>query len=1231
MTATLQSLQNILTERILLLDGAMGTMLQAAGLSSDDFRGTRFSDHSSDLTGNNEILSITQPEVIADIHRKFLRAGADILETNTFNANCISQADYSTQHLVQEMNIESARIARELADEYTERDPEKPRFVAGALGPTNKTCSLSPDVNDPGYRAITFNELVEAYLQQIHALVQGGIDIILIETIFDTLNAKAAIYAIYRHIEETGMNLPVMLSGTITDASGRTLSGQTTEAFWISVSHTPNLLSVGLNCALGAEQMRPFLKNLSDVAHTFVSVYPNAGLPNEFGEYDQGPEEFCDQIKDFITSGFVNCVGGCCGTTPHHIREVSQILPFHQPRRVPDVKPGLHLSGLDAISVNSLSNFVNIGERTNVTGSRRFARLIKEDDLDGAVAIAQTQVDGGAQIIDINLDEGMLDSAALMRQFVNLLSAEPDIARLPFMIDSSKFEVIEQGLQCLQGKGIVNSISLKEGEEAFKEVARTVRRYGAAVVVMAFDEQGQADNTERRIEICQRAYNILTREIGFPAEDIIFDPNILTVATGIAEHNNYAVSFIESVRWIKDNLPGARVSGGISNVSFSFRGNNVVREAIHSAFLFHAINAGLDMGIVNAGQLTVYEDIPRELLDAVEDVLLNRKDDATEALLEIAERVKGSGGSTNGGVDLAWRELAPGKRLEHALIKGIMEFIDEDLSESLTLYDQPLDIIEGPLMDGMNVVGDLFGSGKMFLPQVVKSARVMKKAVAYLLPFMDGKEQHSKKAAQRTRVLMATVKGDVHDIGKNIVGVVLSCNNFEVIDLGVMVQCEEILAKAIEHDVDIIGLSGLITPSLDEMVHVASEMERKGFSLPLLIGGATTSAKHTAVKIAPKYSQPIVHVKDASLAVPAVSQLASSEQREQYCQEIGKQYERLRIAHERDRLRRDYCSLSEARANKLTIAWEEHTPAIPKNLGVTKLTSYPISNLIDSIDWTPFFGSWELKGRYPDILKSPKVGEQARKLYEDAREMIREIIDGDLLTAEGVFGLFPANSVDDDDIAIFDPENSDREIARLHTLRQQTKKKADASNIALADFVMPIEYGQRDYIGAFAVTAGIGIQPVVAAYEKDFDDYKSIMIKAIADRLAEAFAERLHFLVRKNYWGYAPEEALTNRQLIKEKYDGIRPAAGYPACPDHTEKRAIFDLLNVEELSEIHLTESYAMTPAASVSGLYFGHSRSHYFGLGKIGEDQAQDYARRKGMTIEEIERWLAPNLNYN
>ena len=1230
MSSNLTKLREILSKRILVFDGAMGTMIQRYELSEKDFRSKRFRDWQCDLQGNNDLLTLSKPEVISEIHTKYLRAGADIILTNTFNSTSISQADYQMESLVMELNYEAAKLAKDLCKDFTQRNPDKPRFVAGSLGPTNKTASLSPDVNDPGFRAITFDALVESYTEQVDGLIQGGADIILIETIFDTLNAKAAYYAVDQYAEDKGLEIPIMISGTITDASGRTLSGQTAEAFWISLSHIRNLLSIGFNCALGAEQLRPYLKDLSDVADTYVSVYPNAGLPNEFGEYEQTPEEFASLVKEFSSAGLINVVGGCCGTTPPHIKAVTEVVSYHEPRKVPAKRPGLFLSGLEPVALNSLSNFVNIGERTNVSGSRRFAKLIRDEDYESAVQIAQNQVDGGAQILDINLDEGMIDSEAVMTKYINLIAADPEIARLPFMIDSSKWSVIENGLKCLQGKGIVNSISLKEGEEVFLEQGRKILRYGAAVVIMAFDEEGQADSVERKIEICQRAYNLLTEKIGFPPEDIIFDPNILTVATGMEEHNNYAISFIEAVRWIKDNLPGARVSGGVSNISFSFRGNNTVREAMHAAFLYHAIRAGLDMGIVNAGQLTLYDEVPKELLDLVEDVLLNRREDSTERLIAYAEQVKEAGGPRRVKVDDAWRQGSVEERLKHALVKGIVDHVDADTEEARQKYDRPLHVIEGPLMDGMNVVGDLFGSGKMFLPQVVKSARVMKKSVAYLMPYMEEEKESTGNHQGAGKVLLATVKGDVHDIGKNIVGVVLSCNSYEVIDLGVMVPFDKIAQAAKEHDVDIIGLSGLITPSLDEMAKNAAEMERLGLKIPLLIGGATTSRTHTAVKIEPRYSGPTIHVNDASRCVPVVSNLVSETEKGAYIEKIKDTYEQVRKDHLGKKKTIFYSTLEESRENKLQLDWESFEPRVPEQLGVNVLPEYPLETLVEYIDWTPFFASWQLKGSYPDIFKSSKVGEQARQLYDDAIVMLKQVVEGKLLQAKGVLGIFPANQINEDDIEVYADEDRKEVIAVLHTLRQQTKKRKDQFNKALSDFVAPKSSGKPDYIGLFAVTAGCGAEEIAKAYQDKLDDYNSIMIKALADRLAEAFAEKLHEDVRNKFWNYTEGESLTRKQLIREKYTGIRPAAGYPACPDHTEKETIWKLLDVEKNTGITITESYAMYPAASVSGLYFAHPESRYFGLGKISKDQVENYAVRKDFSVEKVEKWLETNLNY-
>ena len=1383
MPVSTQQLKNILSERILVIDGAMGTMIQRYNLTEEDFRGERFKDYPNDLKGNNDLLSITKPEIIKNIHREYFKAGADIVETNTFNANIISQADYHMQELAYEMNFESAKIAKEVTDEFNKKDKSKLRFVAGALGPTNKTLSLSPNVNDPGYRAVTFDEVAEAYYDAARGLVDGGADIILIETIFDTLNGKAAIFGVEKLINERSLDIPVMISGTIVDQSGRTLSGQTVEAFYISVSHTKNLVSVGLNCSLGAKQMRPFVEDLSNVSDKFLSVYPNAGLPNEMGGYDETPQTMAGMLDDFLQSGFVNIVGGCCGTTPDHIKAIVEIVRHHQPRIPNKQEQYLRLSGLEPVIYRPDSNFMNIGERTNVTGSKKFARLIRDNNYDEALSVARSQVEGGAQVLDVNMDEGMLDSEAAMTKFINLLEAEPDIAKLPIMIDSSKWTVIEEGLKCLQGKGIVNSISLKEGEEVFKEHARKVLSYGAAVIVMAFDEKGQADTFKRRIEICKRAYDILTNEIGFAPQDIIFDPNILAIATGIEEHNNYAVDYIEATRWIKQNLPLAKVSGGVSNLSFSFRGNDVVREAMHSAFLFHAIKAGMDMGIVNAGQLEVYEEIHKDLLEKVEDVIFNRRPDSTERLIEFAETIKKKDKLEE--VKDEWRNLNVEERLKHALIKGIVDYIDTDVEEARLKYPQPIEVIEGPLMAGMNVVGDLFGAGKMFLPQVVKSARVMKKAVAILEPYIrrahppapslkegeqiqnfkwatadptlysklkdyakkhrdyptkteliiweflkskqlkkfkfrrqhiigqyiadfvcldrmlvieiDGKihqlpenleadeirtswlkskgfeiirftneevalqtekvlndiiESVSKQQSHKLleykddqkvsplggdlegagKILMATVKGDVHDIGKNIVGVVLGCNNYNVIDLGVMVHTEKILQTAIDENVDVIGLSGLITPSLDEMVHVAKEMERRGMKLPLLIGGATTSRLHTAVKIEPNYSGPVIHVLDASRSVPVVSNLLNENgaAREKFIDSYKTEYAKLREDYAKRKSDKNYISIEQARENRKKIDWSNYKSKTPSKTGITILKDYSLSKLKNYIDWTPFFMTWELKGKYPSIFEDKNVGSEAKKLFEDANKLIDKIINEKLLTANGIIGLFPANSMGVDDIEIYTDESRSGVKRVLHTLRQQMQKSKEEPNIALADFIAPKETGADDYIGMFAVTAGIGIEKIIKQFEQDHDDYNSIMIKAIADRLAEAFAEHLHELVRKEYWGYACDENYSNEELIKEKYIGIRPAPGYPAQPDHTEKPIIFSLLDVEKNAEIKLTESMAMYPAASVSGLFFSHPEAKYFSVGKIGKDQVLDYHRRKGMSIEEIERWLGPILNY-
>ncbi len=1369
-----------LEKHILVLDGAMGTMIQRYKLEEKDFRGDRFKDHPSPLQGNNDLLSITRPDVIKEIHLQYLEAGADIIETNTFSGTWIAQADYKLENAVYDINFLSAKIAKEAAVEVTAKNPNKPRFVAGAMGPTNRTASLSPDVNNPGFRAITFDELVDAYTEQVRGLIDGGVDLLLVETIFDTLNAKAALFAIDQYYEKIGKQLPIMVSGTITDASGRTLSGQTVEAFLYSISHLP-LLSVGFNCALGAPQMRPHIQTLAKNTEFRVSAYPNAGLPNAFGEYDETPEITSAHIKDWLENSFVNIVGGCCGTTPDHIRAIATEAAKFPPRPLPLLPKVPHYSGLEPLTVYEGSNFINVGERTNVTGSKKFAKLILEGKYEEGLAIARQQVENGAQVIDVNMDEGMLDGEKAMSTFMNLIASEPEISRVPVMIDSSKWSVIEAGLKCVQGKAIVNSISLKEGEERFIHYAKLVRRYGAAVIVMAFDEKGQADNYQRRIEVCQRAFDILTKKVGFPAEDIIFDPNILTVATGIEEHNNYAVDFINATRWIKENLKGAKVSGGVSNISFSFRGNEPVREAMHTAFLYHAIKAGLDMGIVNAGQVGVYDEIPKELLDLVEDVLLNRRPDSTERLVEFAESLKGGKGRVQEKDD-AWRNTSVEERLKHSLVKGIIEFIDADIEEARVKYGKPLLVIEGPLMDGMNVVGDLFGQGKMFLPQVVKSARVMKKAVAVLEPYMDspsptlpqgkggnvrsgyetsdpilynilkeraeelkknatetetilwdclrGKKlegfkfrrqhiidqfivdfvclkrnliveldgkihfttDHKISDAERTErlkklgfevirftneevignidatlnniieklkslpeknqetedinqpdgyspstlgggregaglVLMATVKGDVHDIGKNIVGVVLGCNSYVVKDLGVMVPMDKILDTAISSGADVIGLSGLITPSLDEMVSIAKEMERRGMKIPLLIGGATTSRVHTAVKIEQHYSGPVIHVLDASRSVPVVSSLLNPDQKDEFLAGINADYKKLREHHARSQSEKHYLTLADARRNKFQIDWKAEDLARPSFLGVKSFEDYSLAEIAKYIDWTPFFQTWELAGRYPKILEDEIVGSEAKKLFADAQAMLKRIVDEKWLTARAVIGFWRANQVNDNDIALFADEERTKEFERLHTLRQQSKKAAGQPSIALADFIS--DNGQ-DFIGGFAVTSGIGIEKWVERFEADHDDYSSIMLKALADRLAEAFAERMHERVRKEFWGYDASENLPNEELINESYRGIRPAPGYPACPEHTEKVTLFRLLDAENNTGIQLTDSMAMYPTAAVSGWYFAHPESKYFGLGKISKDQVEDYATRKGWTLEQAERWLGPSLGY-
>ncbi|MBL7923140.1 MAG: methionine synthase [Bacteroidia bacterium] len=1214
-----------LEHRVLVIDGAMGTMIQRYQLQEEDYRGKRFAGWPHDLKGNNDLLSLTRPDIILSIHKAYLDAGADIIETNTFNAQRISLADYRMETLAYEMNLASAKLAVQAVHEWMAANPQAgPKFVAGALGPTNRTASLSPDVNDPGFRAVSFDELVEAYTEQVNGLLDGGADLLLIETIFDTLNAKAALFAIQSVLEARRLDVPIMVSGTITDASGRTLSGQTVEAFLHAVSHI-DLLSIGLNCALGAKEMRPYLEELSEKAPFYISAYPNAGLPNQFGEYDESPHHMGHQIRDFLTSGFLNIVGGCCGTTPEHIREISLLAKQCPPRKVPPRDTLLHLSGLEAVTLRPDSNFMNVGERTNVTGSRKFAKLIIGEQYEEALAIARDQVEGGAQAIDINMDEGMLDSAAAMVKFLHLVASEPDIAKLPVMIDSSKFHVIEAGLKCTQGKSIVNSISMKEGEAEFLRQAGIIRKYGAAVIVMAFDEEGQADSYQRRIDICARAYRLLTGKIHFPPQDIIFDPNIFPVATGMEEHRRNAIDFFEATAWIKKNLPLAKVSGGVSNVSFSFRGNDHVREAIHAAFLYHAIKAGMDMGIVNPGQLQVYDEIPPALLERVEDVLFDRREDATERLITYAEQIKGAGKKQER--DEAWREGTVEERLTHALVKGVVEYIEADVEEARKNYPKALHLIEGPLMDGMNVVGDLFGAGKMFLPQVVKSARVMKKAVAYLLPFLEAEKTEG--AHKKGKILMATVKGDVHDIGKNIVGVVLACNNYEVIDLGVMVPADKILDAAMEHNADIIGLSGLITPSLDEMVHVAKEMERRKFDIPLLIGGATTSKVHTAVKIAPHYSHPVVHVNDASRSVPVASALLSKEQRQEFTGRTSDEYERLRKQHAGAQAQNKFISIHEARAHAWPGDWNAVKVFAPIKPGITVLKEYPLAELADYIDWTPFFHAWEMKGSYPKILKDPERGVEAQKLYDDAQRMLQQLIREKWIRANAVFGLFPAGA-EGDDILVFTDEQRHETAAKFHTLRQQTKKPEGQYNLALADFIAPLSSGVKDYIGAFAVTAGEGIDEHIARFEASHDDYNAILLKALADRLAEAFAERLHERVRREFWGYAADESCTQTELIAEEYAGIRPAPGYPAQPDHTEKRTIWTLLDVDQHAGITLTESLAMVPTAAVSGLYFAHPASHYFGLGKIQRDQVEDYAKRKSMSIDDAERWLGPILGY-
>ncbi|RKR06207.1 methionine synthase (B12-dependent) [Kushneria sinocarnis] len=1227
MSVVPESLSQSLSRRILILDGGMGTMIQNQRFSEADFRGERFSDWQTDLQGNNDLLVLTQPDAIRQLHREYLEAGADIIETNTFNSTRLSQSDYAMESLVPELNRAAARLARDICDEVAE-ETGVARYVAGVLGPTSRTASLSPDVNDPARRNITFDELVDNYLEAAEALIEGGSDLILIETIFDTLNAKAAIYALDVLFERLGRRIPLMISGTITDASGRTLSGQTTEAFWNSVRHAQPL-SVGLNCALGAEDLRPYLAELGRCADTFISAHPNAGLPNEFGEYDQDPDEMAAIVREFGEGGLVNIMGGCCGTTPEHIAAISRAMSGLTPRGIPDIEPACRLSGLEPFNIRRDSLFVNVGERTNVTGSARFKRLIKEEDYTTALEVALEQVENGAQVIDINMDEGMLDSQEAMVHFLNLVAGEPDISRVPIMIDSSKWEIVEAGLKCIQGKAIVNSISLKEGEEQFRHQANECRRHGAAIVVMAFDEEGQADTFERKTEISERAYRLLVDDIGYPAEDIIFDPNIFAIATGIEEHNNYAVDFIEATRWITTQLPHAMVSGGVSNVSFSFRGNNTVREAIHAVFLYHSVHAGLTMGIVNAGQLAVYDDLPEELRNAVEDVVLNRRDDATERLLDIAEQYRGDGSSGSKKEDLEWRSWEVEKRIEHALVKGITQYITEDTEEARQRAERPIEVIEGPLMDGMNVVGDLFGDGKMFLPQVVKSARVMKQAVAHLIPWIEAEK--SEETQSKGRIVLATVKGDVHDIGKNIVGVVLQCNNYEVIDLGVMVPTEKILATAREQNADIIGLSGLITPSLDEMVGVAQEMERQGFDVPLLIGGATTSKAHTAVKIEPNYTHPVVYVTDASRAVGVASRLLSAGLREAYVAEIRADYDKVRERHSKRRPKAADMSYAEAREKAFEGDWDNYVPPRPNFTGLRVFEDYDLDELVERIDWTPFFMTWQLSGKFPKILEDDVVGEAARNLYHDARTMLDRLVNERRINARGVIGFWPANTVDQDTIEVYGDDERRDVIHRLHHVRQQSSKGRDGVCYSLADFVAPLESRREDWIGAFAVTTGHGADELAREYEAAGDDYNAIMVKALADRLAEAFAERLHERVRKEFWGYAPEETLDNDELIGEKYQGIRPAPGYPACPDHTEKTTLFEMLDAEHNAGLTLTENFAMWPAAAVSGWYFSHPGSKYFATGRISRDQVEALAARKGMSLATLERWLSSNLSYD
>ena len=1220
-------LKQLLATRILVLDGAMGTMIQTHKLDEAAYRGERFKDWPSDLKGNNDLLTLSQPKIIRDIHASFLAAGADILETNTFNSTSIAEADYGMEELVYELNCEGAKLAKSAANEWSAKTPDKPRFVAGVLGPTNRTASISPDVNDPGFRNVLFDELVDSYTEATQGLVDGGADILLIETVFDTLNAKAAIYAVHKFFEDTGVTLPVMISGTITDASGRTLTGQTPEAFWYSVAHMKPI-TIGFNCALGAEALRPHVQSVARVTSVNVSVHPNAGLPNAFGGYDDTPEYMAGQLREFAESGLVNIVGGCCGTTPPHIKAISEAVEGVKPRPMIDTDLTCRLSGLEPLVFNDVTGFVNVGERTNVAGSPMFKKLILEGDYDTALDIARQQVENGAQIIDINMDEAMLDAEAAMDKFLKLIAAEPDVSRVPVMIDSSKFSVIEKGLKCVQGKSVVNSISMKEGEGPMIKQARKIMRYGAAVVVMAFDEKGQADSKKRMISILTHSYKVLTEKVGFPPEDIIMDPNIFPVATGIEEHRNFSKDFIEATKVLKATCPGVRISGGLSNVSFSFRGNNPLREAMHSVFLYHAIKAGMDMAIVNAGMLTVYADIAEELRERVEDVILNKRDDATERLLDIADNVTGE--KRENKKDMSWREGSVGERLTHSLVNGVADFVVEDVEEARQAAGRPIEVIEGPLMDGMNVVGDLFGSGQMFLPQVVKSARVMKQAVAHLLPFMDAEKKESGDTRAKGKILLATVKGDVHDIGKNIVGVVFQCNNFDVIDLGVMVPYAKIAEVAREEKVDIIGLSGLITPSLEEMASVANDMTRDGFDVPLLIGGATTSKVHTAVKIAPQYKGPTIYVTDASRAVGVVSHLMSDTSREEFLQGVNDDYTDVREKHESSSQDRGHLSINAARAEKFKSDWPSVTPPEPTFLGLKTFDAYDLAELTTRIDWTPFFRTWELKGNYPAIFEDKTVGEVATDLFNDAQAMLQRIVGEQWLGAKAAIGFFPANAVGDD-VEVYTDDTRKDVLTTLHFLRQQMEKREDRANLCLADFVAPKESGVADYIGGFAVTSGLNIESKLKEFKASHDDYNDILLKALADRLAEAFAERMHERVRKEFWGYASDESLSNEELVKEAYQGVRPAPGYPACPDHTEKPELFRVLEAEQRASITLTEGMAMWPASSVSGFYFSHPDSQYFGVGKITKDQVQDYAKRKGIPLEQAERWLAPNLAYN